>query len=155
MANQDNQCSHLEVKDYAKDFNCSLAKIFELQGEMQSKVYGYNYKTMNMAEVVKFLLMNNHALQDEFHELLDAVGGIKDGIGSASWKPWKKDNSKTNLLKLRDLSPDDRKELVFELADMLCFFTNIALALNVTADELFNVFMAKIEENKARQQRGY
>ena len=43
----------------------------------------------------------------------------------------------------------------FEIIDMLHFFMNYAVSVGMTSQEMFNMYMSKNEENKARQQRGY
>jgi hypothetical protein len=46
---------------------------------------------MTIREIMDFWLVNIHALNDEIHEMVDALGGIKDGSGNAVWKYWKID----------------------------------------------------------------
>ena len=69
MANTDNTCSQLEIKDYwsdrAEPSEDTLGDILNLQAETQKDVYGYDFKNMALREVMDFWHMNNHAMIDE------------------------------------------------------------------------------------------
>ena len=58
-------------------------------------------------------------------------------------------------MKFSDLSEEDQLECKFEIVDILHFFMNYAASIGMTASEMYNMYMAKNEENRARQQRGY
>jgi len=155
MANTDNSCANLEIKDLYTESKNTLADILELQAETQENVYGYDFKNMSLREVMNFWHMNNHALIDEIHEATDALGGIKDGNGNAIWKRWKGAYGEYDNLKFSDLSESDQIECKFEIVDMLHFFMNYAASIGMTAQEMYNMYMSKNEENRARQQKGY
>ena len=87
--------------------------------------------------------------------MLDAVGGIHDGIGNAVWNHWKKDNQNTKVMFLDNLSERDKKELLFEVADIFAFFLNIPIALGFKSEDVYNALMTKIIENQKRQENGY
>ena len=95
MANKENNCKHLEYKhiDVPKEYLKALEMIFTMQQLLQERL-GYKFKDMTLAEVADFLIYDKHCLDDETSEMLDAVGGINDGIGNAAWKKWKKDRKK-------------------------------------------------------------
>jgi len=108
MANTDNSCANLEIKDYhtivtengvSKD---TLGDILNLQAETQKNVYGYDFENMNLRDLMGFWHMNNHALIDEIHEATDALGGISTG-GNAIWKRWKKDYSSYSQIYLHQI----------------------------------------------------
>ena len=126
-----------------------------IQAETQRNVYGYNFEEMSLRELMDFWHMNNHALIDEIHEATDALGGIKDGSGNAIWKRWKKAFDSYSNLKFSDLSAADQLECKFEIVDILHFFMNMAVSVGMTSSEMYNMYMAKNEENRARQQKGY
>jgi len=163
MANTDNTCSQLEIKDLHTEVIHNnenspidtLGDILNLQAETQKKVYGYDFENMNLREVMNFWHMNNHALIDEIHEATDALGGIKHGSGNAIWKRWKKDHHSFESKKFSDLSLEDQLECKFEIVDMLHFFMNYAASIGMTSQEMYNMYMSKNEENRNRQQRGY
>lgn len=168
MANTDNTCSKLEIKDlwseaihtpkignnYSHIGSDTLGDILNLQAETQKNVYGYDFESMSLRQIMDFWAMNTHAMIDEIHEATDALGGISKG-GSAIWKRWKKDYPKYTDMKFSDLSIDDQLECKFEIIDMLHFFMNYAASIGMTSQEMYNMYMSKNEENRARQQRGY
>lgn len=152
MANEDNNCSHLDVQQESYP---EFDKIFEMQKILQESTYGYEFQDMTMRETVNFLLMNKHALEDEMSETMDAVGGIHDGIGNAAWKPWKAKNKDTDNMSVLTLSQRDRQELLMEIVDQFHFFMNQAIACGFTGSEIANAYVAKNAENVRRQVEGY
>lgn len=152
MANTANECNHLELENKVYT---EIDNLFQTQKDLQENTYGYRYSEMNLNELVKFLLMNKHALEDEMGETMDAIGGIHDGIGPAAWKPWKKDNIHAHKLKVTDLTERDRKELLFEMADQLHFFINQVVACGFSGSDLANAYYSKNRENINRQKNGY
>lgn len=155
MANVDNTCADLPVEDLYSTSSNTLADIFELQKDTQKNVYGWDFTNMTLREIMSFWHTNTHSLIDEIHEATDALGGIKDGSGNAIWKHWKRDFSKYANLKFSDLSESDQLECKFEIIDMLHFFMNYAISINMTPAELYNLYMSKNLENRARQAKGY
>ena len=171
MANTDNKCSDLQIEnlyeDHSKMGKEILHSIYSLQKEIQENVYGYNFETMRNRPLVvmkDFFLWNTHAQADEAHEAMDALGGIHDGIGSAVWKPWKKDHKKTydfneqkneRPITFNDMSERDKMELKMELIDELHFLFNKMHAVGMTTEELYNYYFTKNKENRERQKRGY
>lgn len=155
MANIDNECKDLYVKDLYSESVTHLADIMEHQKHMQESTYGFEFKDMTIREIMNFWHSNTHAIVDEIHEMTDALGGIKDGSGSAVWKYWKKDHEKYNTMKISDLSSNDLKELYMEWVDVLHFMMNYAASIGLDAKTAYNYYYAKAEENKNRQHRGY
>jgi hypothetical protein len=155
MANTDNSCAKLEIQDLYATSKDTLGDIMTIQAETQKQVYGYNFKEMNLRDLMSFWHMNNHAMIDEIHEATDALGGIKDGDGNAIWKRWKKAHDGFSNKKFSELSDSDQLECKFEIIDMLHFFMNYAISIGMTPQEMYNMYMSKNEENRARQQRGY
>lgn len=155
MANVDNQCSDLKIEDLYSHSKDTLGDIMTLQKDTQENVYGFNFSEMTLREVMDFWHVNTHAMVDEMHEATDALGGIRDGSGNAIWKYWKKDYSKYENMKFSDLSESDRLECKFEIIDMLHFFMNYAISIGMTPQEMYNMYMSKNQENRARQARGY
>ena len=163
MANTDNSCSNLEIEDIYSTLmsapndsgNDTLGDILNLQAETQKNVYGYDFEKMSLRQVMNFWAMNTHALIDEVHEATDALGGIKDGDGSAIWKRWKKAHNKYSDMQFSDLSEADQLECKFEIVDMLHFFMNYAASIGMTSQEMYNMYMSKNKENRERQKRGY
>lgn len=162
MANIDNSCAKLEIKDYWADkaevngesFD-TLGDIMKIQADTQKNVYGYDFKNMTLRDLMTFWHMNNHAMIDEIHEATDALGGIKDGNGNAIWKKWKKAYESYSNNKFSDLSEEDQLECKFEIVDMLHFFMNYAVSIGMTSQEMYNMYISKNEENRARQKNSY
>ena len=169
MANIDNSCADLEIKDLWNDATHNakinpetysirydtLGDILDLQAETQKNVYGYDFENMTLRQVMDFWSMNTHAMIDEIHEATDALGGIKDGNGNAIWKKWKSAYGSYSDKKFSDLSKNDQIECKFEIVDMLHFFMNYAASIGMTSKEMYNMYMSKNEENRKRQQNNY
>ena len=154
MANSDNQCSDLEVKDFHSDVKDTFGMVYNKQRELQERL-GLDYKNLTLKEIADMWMVNKHALSDELNEMFDALGGINDGIGSAAWKYWKQDNAKASTMTIDDLSESDKLELYYEWIDGLHFYMNFALAIGMTGKDIVNLYMAKNSENHDRQKRGY
>jgi hypothetical protein len=164
MANTDNKCKDLEVRDYYSEklydiTENSLEDLYNLQQKTQSMYFEKQgrkpFSEFNIGDVIDFLMVNNHAIIDELHEMVDAVGGIEDGVGNAAWKPWKSTNPKVRKQKLSDLTPGDQKELKMEWIDVMHFVFNAGLAIGVTPKEFYNYYLSKNEENHERQRNNY
>ena len=164
MANTDNKCKDLKVKDYYNENGYeengnSLSDLYLLQENTQNMYFEKqgkkHFKEFNIGDLIDFLMVNNHAIIDELHEMMDAVGGIEDGVGNAAWKPWKSKNPEIRKTKLSDLTPGDLKELKMEFIDVMHFVFNAGLAIGVTPKEFYNYYLSKNEENWDRQKNNY
>ena len=155
MANTDNSCANLEIENLYTASQDTLGDIMAIQAETQKSVYGYNFQDMTLRDLMTFWHMNNHAMIDEIHEATDALGGIRDGDVNAIWKRWKHAHESFSDKKFSDLSESDQLECKFEIIDILHFFMNYAISVGMTPQEMYNMYMSKNEENRARQQRGY
>ncbi len=154
MANSDNKCSDLEVKDHYSNVKDTFGMIYNKQKDLQKRL-GLNYENLTLKEIAESWMINKHAMSDELNEMFDALGGINDGIGPAAWKYWKKEHSKASEMTIKDLSKDDKLELFYEWIDGLHFYMNFAIAIGMTSDDIVNLYMAKNAENHDRQDRGY
>lgn len=164
MANIDNQCKDLKVRDYFEENGYgqsknSLEDLYSLQSETQEMYFAKQgrkpFADFNIGDVVDFLMVTNHAITDELHEMMDAVGGISDGVGNAAWKPWKSANPEARQRKLSDLTEGDIKELKMEWIDVMHFVFNAGLAIGVTPKEFYNYYISKNEENHSRARSNY
>lgn len=154
MANSDNKCADLNVKDYSQEIDDTLGFIYNKQVELQERL-GFNFKDLTLKEIADFWMMNKHAMSDELNEMFDALGGIDNGIGSAVWKHWKQDNVKASNMKISDLSDSDRLELFYEWIDGLHFYLNFAISIGMTSKDIVNLYAAKNLANHERQNNGY
>lgn len=107
-------------------------QVFESQAYFQG-LLGHDYARMSTEELVDYIKNQVLALLDEGHEALNEV----------SWKPWAKDTF-VNHEALRG-----------ELADILCFLVNLALAAGMTADDFYAAHQEKALRNIKRQEAGY
>lgn len=154
MANTDNKCSDLEVKDFYSSTEDTFGLIFNKQKKLQERL-GFNFDGLTIKEIADFWMVNKHAMSDELNEMFDALGGINDGIGNAGWKYWKKDNVKAANMKIADLSEADKLELFYEWIDGLHFYMNFAISIGMTSQDVVNLYMAKNAANHNRQDTGY
>lgn len=164
MANLDNECKDLEVKDYFSENGYdqsknSLEDLYSLQSNTQEMYFTKQgkkqFSEFNIGDLIDYLMINNHAIIDELHEMVDAVGGMHDGVGNAAWKPWKSANPEARTKKLSDLSEGDLKELKMEWIDVMHFVFNAGLAIGVTPKEFYNYYLSKNDENWSRQKNNY
>lgn len=181
MYDSENHGSKLDVENAYNDFNNAyndfnnvfspnqydnpLADIFRMHAKYTSMLAHQRpigicaeldtTHELTIADLADFMLYMSHALQDEVHEMVDALGGIEDGVGSGSWKMWKKNHQQARTMKLTDLSDRDRQNLYMEIADMTHFFLSMVMATGMTAKDFYNYFRTKSLENVARQERGY
>lgn len=105
-------------------------QVFDSQEHFQ-KLLGHDVSTMSTQELANYVKDQVLALLDEGHEALAEV----------SWKPWAKDQFVNH------------KELGGELADILCFLVNLALAAGLTADDFYRLHQEKALRNIKRQEK--
>lgn len=149
MANKDNELKNLKWENEEAE---QWSEIFDMQKELQIRL-GFDFTKMSTYEVAKFCMENKHAFDDEFGEMMDALGG--EDLGNAAWKHWKKKNEIARQRRISQLSEGDMIELKYEFIDMLHFFINFGLAIGITGEEVYNMYKAKNRENHKRQDRNY
>ena len=109
-----------------------LNEIFALQKSFQESL-GYDFDAMKHEERVEYIKWNTLAMIDE----------IMEGLRETPWKPWKKQQT-FEYTKIKE-----------ELVDLLHFFVNGCLIVNMSAEELFLRYRKKMKVNKERQIEGY
>jgi len=86
MANTDNKCKDLEVRDYFSENGYdhsknSLEDLYSLQAKTQSMYFEKQgrkpFSEFTIGDVIDFLMVTNHAIIDELHEMVDALGNLK------------------------------------------------------------------------------
>ncbi len=153
------ECKHLEIKDawssLNEDRNDPLSILYDLQKTVQEKVYKTNFDKIRstVGGVLRYIDWNENAIQDELRELIDATTGID--TYPKHWKPWKAKHKEALNRPFSDLTEGELKELKMEWVDILHFMFNIALAIGLTPQEMFNFYLAKNKENVNRQKRRY
>ena len=155
MANTENKCANVKSTKRKTIESVELKSLLSLQKKMQKEIYGLDFEGATLNKIASFWLLNKHSIEDELGEMLDALGGIDDGIGSAVWKNWKSKYKTGHFLQIKDLSEKDLLELKFEVVDVFIFFLNFVLSIGMTGDELLNLTFDKTQENVKRQLQNY
>ena len=117
-----------------------LKAIMEKQRELQTRL-GTNFATMSDEDRAAFMRNHRGYLADEVAEALYEMPNYK------LWKDYS------------NMSPEARdvawQKVRMELVDSLHFFVNLLLCAGFTAEELYEMYMAKNAENHRRQDAGY
>lgn len=111
----------------------ALQMILDNQKALQKKSYGIDVATLSAEDRSTYIRDMSLALTDELHEALNEVG----------WKPWATS---------RHLN---RAAYAGELIDVLHFWCNLALAADLSEQDILDLYFAKAEKNAKRQLAGY
>lgn len=111
----------------------SLAKMLSTQLQLQIDSFKNDPANLTDEQAIEWVRWNTLALTDELHEALAEVG----------WKPWATSKH------------FNRDAFVAELVDAFCFFMNLLLVANCTAEEFLALYLAKRDLNAKRQEAGY
>ncbi len=109
-----------------------LTQIFEMQEELNARI-GVHLKGIDDAEKAKWILNYTRAMQQELAELTDSV----------PWKWWAK------------YQEFDEQNAKVEVVDLFHFLVSLAQTLGMTADDVFDAYIAKNKVNHQRQDSGY
>jgi dimeric dUTPase (all-alpha-NTP-PPase superfamily) len=109
-----------------------LAHLFELQKDFGLRI-GMDGENLTEEEQQRWVLNYSRAMQQEIAELVDSV----------PWKWW------ANYQKF------DRQNAKVEVVDILHFLIATALALGMSAEDIYRAFLAKNRVNHLRQDSGY
>lgn len=176
MAQEFNQCSDLindedyekfskRYEDLLKDgkdpFKEMLNFQLNLQVDLNKKIPYLNpdptTDLITIGSKIDWMKKNFDAITDESRELFTSFGGMSNGAkkASAAWKTWKTDHQKIRETNFSDLIESDRIEIYFELIDIWHFIMNMFLGLNMSAKDIFILYMIKNKENLRRYESGY
>lgn len=147
MDNITEKLMHSECCDNCKKGD-KLEQIIALQKTLMSRL-GVESFPVSFRDERQIMREEEHQLavpiQRQTKDMLFAIccelGEIGDEI---NWKPWKSKRKNVDL----DL-------LYSELIDVLHFILEICIMWGMNADTIFEYYKAKMEENHARQARGY
>jgi len=103
-----------------------------MQEELNSRI-GVNLSDIDDDEKTKWILNYTRAMQQELAELTDSV----------PWKWWAK------------YQKFDHQNAKVEVVDLFHFLVSLAQTLGMTADDVFNAYIAKNKVNHERQDSGY
>lgn len=117
-----------------------LEQIMDKQAELQKRL-GTDFSTMSLEERAEYMRNHRGYLADEIAEALYEMPNYK------LWKDYS------------GMSEGDThrawQKVRMELIDSLHFFVNLLLCAGMTADEVYEMYMAKNKENHRRQDEGY
>ena len=108
-----------------------LTQIFEMQEEFNSRI-GVDLKNIDQEDKTRWILNYTRAMQQELAELTDSV----------PWKWWAK------------YQEFDEQNAKVEVVDLFHFLVSLAQTLGMTADDVFDAYIAKNKVNHQRQDSG-
>jgi len=109
-----------------------LEQIFEMQAALNKRI-GVDTAGMTDEEKIKWVLNYTRALQQEAAELVDSV----------PWKWWAK------------YQKFDEQNARVEVVDLFHFLVSIAETLGMSAEDVYQAYLAKNKINHQRQDTGY
>lgn len=114
-----------------------LKVMFAKQGNLEAAL-GYDFANMSEKERSEYVRLMSLMVSDELHEMLHEI---------PFFKPWKRysDKEADNMVAWQRAR--------CEATDAFFFFMNVCLGLGLTAEELFDMYESKLDENYRRQQR--
>lgn len=113
-----------------------LSQMLEMQRRLQIGSYGSDPVELQGSERADFFRTHSFALIAELVEASEEIG----------WKPWAKGDKAQYI---------NREAYLKELVDAWHFFMNTWLLAGGTAEELYEMYMAKRTVNERRQIEGY
>lgn len=117
-----------------------LQEVLNTQTQLQNRL-GNNIKKMTEQQLTAYVKNNVFFVTEELHEMTRELPYVKE------WKDYSK---------LTDEDIARRKELAQEeFIDVFTFLMNIALSLELTADEIYDLYFQKNKVNHSRQDNGY
>lgn len=109
-----------------------LEQIFGMQAELNARI-GVRLEGIGEAEQTQWVLNYTRAMQQEIAELIDSV----------PWKWWAK------------YQEFDKQNARVEVIDLFHFLISLAQTLGMSADDVFQAYVAKNKVNHLRQETGY
>jgi len=120
--------------------NDKLEEIYNLQHELNCII---GLDTINAENKKEWLFQLTHALHDEVNELSN----------SCHWKWWSKDVKENPSLMFKGIKDEGNAKI--EAIDILHFLISIFQVLDMTPDDIINVYRMKHQNNIHRQNNGY
>lgn len=135
-------CECTAKEEYAKELTpvYKLEEMMEVQEAFQKRL-DPNFNKMSVEQRVAFIKEHSIHLNQEINEMLYEL---------PYFKPWK-DYSGLMSNQVNDMFEKAQMELI----DAWHFFMNMAIALGMTPEKFYQMYMAKNQENHRRQDEGY
>ena len=112
----------------------------KMQGDLQRRL-GTNFSDMSLEERAEYMRNHRGYLADEVAEALYEMPCYK------LWKDYSNMSDEAVAIAWQKVR--------MELIDSLHFFVNLLLCAGMTADEVYEMYIAKNKENHRRQDEGY
>jgi len=117
----------------------------ERQYRAQLETYEIDPVSLRGEERARFLRDQVLAATEELHEILR----------ESSWKPWHHGRAGYGeTTELRWRRQDWIEAIAEEFGDLMCFVANLALAHDLTTQDVMNGFERKVRENEVRHRNG-
>lgn len=113
----------------------TLDELIFSQALSQARRFGREVRYFTPDERIEFIRTQTLGALDELHEALHETG----------WKPWK----------TRGYAEVNRENFIEELADVLIFWANLAVAVGATGKEMADAVKAVQNKNDLRVAVGY
>ena len=117
-----------------------LEEMLRKQEELQERL-GYDFRIMTQEEITAYIKEFSIHLTQELHEMLAELPYFK------GWK----DYTQLGEEDIQEALKRAREEYI----DMFHFVLNIALALDMSGKDIYDMYMTKNKENHKRQDEGY
>lgn len=117
-----------------------LEEIWKLQHELNCKI---GLDTINDPEKKKWLFQITWALHDEVQELSN----------SCHWKWWSKEVKENPDLMFKGIRDEGNAKI--EAIDILHFLISVFQVLDMTPEDVFEIYKQKHQKNVLRQDNGY
>lgn len=118
-----------------------LRKMMEMQRTLQEVAYGYDFSNLSPQERSAYIKEMSIHVNQEMNELLYEL---------PFFKPWKDYGNMTEP-EIEEAFDKAKKEFI----DFIHFSLNVAIGLDINADEIFTSYYNKNIENYRRQEEGY
>lgn len=112
-----------------------------MQRTLQEVAYGYDFDKLDQKQRTDFVKEMSIHVNQELNEMLYEL---------PFFKPWK-DYSGMTSEEMKEANLKAKEEFI----DLMHFVLNLAIGLNMTADEIFTGYFLKNRENYQRQVEGY
>ena len=135
-----------EMIDRQKDLQYELAKKYP--DRKANKILGID----DVGGIVDILKYMREYIDEEITEVIDALG-LED---NAVRKPWKKSYDRLRERRFPDsFSIEQEYKIKEEVIDVFHFMLNIFIVVGLSADEIYEIYMNKNDENFKRQRLNY
>jgi len=125
---------------------------YKLQKELNKNAKTLDLDKIKTVEDVKnYILFNKMAIDAEFFELIESLGGGDNAV----WKQWKSKYNDLNRRIYNKLPEEQQYKIKEEMIDILHFILNILLVLGLDSETIYEIYMKKNRVNLQRIENKY